>query len=97
MTINNLKELQAVIKLCQKSGVTHIKLGGLELEITPYIKVAKPRQESYINMDFPEASIPVPKYSGIALTEVQAVADKIATSELTEEQLMFYSSASQEQ
>lgn len=31
--INNLKDLQALLKLCRKHGVTDIKLGGVEISL----------------------------------------------------------------
>lgn len=91
MTINNIKELRAVIQLCQRSGVTAIKIDGIEMALNTYTTAKQ--KTVYANMDFPEANISVPQPN----IPAQAVADKIATDELTAEQLMFYSSAGQEQ
>lgn len=91
MKIQNLKELQKVIHLCQKSGVTSIKIDGIELLLGPVPN--KPPKPVDFSSDFPEASISVPKYSPSTRSdEVKSIADKIATDELTSEQLMFYSS-----
>jgi agmatine/peptidylarginine deiminase len=91
VTINSLKELKQVIDLCRKSGVTKIRLGELEMDLSVYTQVGKSKSNSYINMDFPEANIAVPQPN----LPIQAIADKIATDELTPEQLLFYSSAAQ--
>lgn len=84
MKIENLKELQKVIQLCRRQGVSVIKIDGIEMVLS---EAAKPGRKVDFARDFPEASIPVPQYNG----PVQAIADKIATDELTPDQLMFYS------
>lgn len=87
MTAKDLKELQKVIQLCQKSGVTHIKLEGLELQLGSLptkLKKHKPFQHEAS----PEENIPVPQFVPMP---VKQVAETIATDELSEEQLMFYS------
>lgn len=89
MKIENLKELQKVIALCQKSGVQSIKIDGIEMVITLKHNAKSNKKQLDYSTDFPEASIPVPQYNDTS--EVQAIADKIATDELTPEQQLFYS------
>lgn len=90
MKIQNLKELQKVISLCQKTGVTSIKIDGIELLLGPMPN--KPPKQVDFSADFPEASLSVPKYAPTTRSdEVKSIADKIATDELTQDQLMFYS------
>lgn len=90
--IENLKDLQKIIALCRKQGVTHIKIGDLELNLGSM--PPKPSKPVDYSNDFPEANIQVPQYeeySAPDTLDTKAIADKIATSELTEEQLLFYS------
>ena len=90
MEINNLKDLQKIIALCHKQGVTSIKLGELELHLGP-MPVSRKRPD--FSSDFPEANIKVPQYQEVSKeSATQETADKIATDELTPEQLLFYSS-----
>lgn len=89
MKIETLKELQKVIALCRRQGVAHIKLGELEMTLGPMPN--KPRTIQDFSTDFPEANIQVPTYSPIPESTTQSMADKIATDELTQEQLLFYS------
>lgn len=100
MKVENLKDLQKVIQLCRKNGVSAIELDGIKMNIESM--PIKSKTLTDIANDFPEASIKVPAYNGEAVggiirgavgygSTAKAVADKIATDELTEEQLMFYS------
>lgn len=95
MKIENLKTLQKVIAVCRKNGVSAIEIDGIKMNIT--LEVSKPQPTDY-SSDFPEASIRVPKYDPASPVEA---ATKIATEELSPDQLLFYSSiptdASQEQ
>jgi hypothetical protein len=102
MNINNIKDLERIIKMCRKTGVNSLKLGELELNLG--LLPIKKQQPVDFSSDFPEASIPVPQFrpytqstpdnnKQLSSEEVQVIADKIATSELTADQLLFYSSA----
>lgn len=72
MTLN---ELQKLIQLCRKTGVTSIKMEGVELTLTPDAPApAKPRGKSAAAKAAPETH---------DKTELE---DK-----LTDEQLLFYS------
>ncbi len=87
MKVQNLKELQKVIQLCRKLGVEAIELDGIKMNLGPEprksFKAPKVDQEV-----FPEESIKVPAFTPMP--------DKIVTDELSEEQLMYYSSAGRE-
>lgn len=84
----DIKKLKQIIQLCRKTGVTSIKLDGLELQLG-----AMPMQRKIqdFSIDFPEANIKVPQYQELTEVNTKEMADKIATDELTEEQLLFYS------
>jgi hypothetical protein len=89
MDISNIKDLKAIIELCRKTGVTHIKTGELELTVSLKDNTERRPRGRDLSLDFPEANISVPQPN----LPIKAVADKIATDELTPEQLLFYSSA----
>lgn len=75
-----------------------MKLGDLELHLGQIQPKTTKHKEIDYSSDFPEANIPVPLPTiGKYKAPVQVIADKIATDELSEEQLLFYSSGSQEQ
>lgn len=84
MTIDNLKELEKIMKLCHKHSINTIKIDGIELTLTLKTKEITQSLPDFAT-DFPESSVQIK-------SEVQQVAEKIATEELTPEQLMFYSS-----
>lgn len=91
MKIESLKELENVIKLCRRTGVEHIIVDGVELNLGPapiiYRKEAKPastkeRVDRILN-------------PGVAHTPTE---ETIITSDsLTDEQLLFYSAQGNEQ
>lgn len=87
MTIDNLKQLQKLIALCQKTGVLSIKVDGIELQLSS-MPTKQPKRQAYVPAA-PEADIKVPKFNGYDLG-AQAP-DLIDTEELSDEQLMFYS------
>ncbi len=92
MTIDNLKMLQKLITLCRKTGVSAIKIDNIELQLglEPIKTSINDRLQSFVA---PEANISVPIYNGGQYTGQSAlVQDKIDTSELTDEQLLYYSS-----
>lgn len=84
MKIDNIKELQKVIQLCRKFGVFTIEVDNVKLSLGP---VQGELKIDY-STDFPEANIRIPKYNPASPVEA---ATAIATSELTDEQLLFYS------
>ncbi len=91
MTIHDIKDLEKVMKLCQKHGVSSIKIDGIEFNIQP----KHTAKHSRIDYDaFPEASIPVPKYSPVSVQDTaNAVIEAIdMPDELSEDQMLYYSS-----
>lgn len=86
MTINSLKELNSLIKLCRKTGVQSIKVDGIEFHLSSIVDTPSPRKS--IAFDIPEAELKVPQFSGIGDKSIQ---DRIDTSELTDEQMLYYS------
>lgn len=86
MTITSTKDLEKIIILCQKHGVTAIELDGIKLNLGP--KPTGKRRYKQVPMDLsPEANLKVPQFTPMAKT----IADQIDTDELSDEQLMFYS------
>ena len=80
MKIENLKELQKVIKACRSLGVQSIKIDNVEFHLG----------------DIPSPIVPLAKtYSNETITTITPggiTADtKILTDELTPDQLLFYS------
>lgn len=88
MKIENLKVLQQVIKLCRKEGVSTIEIDNVKLTLQPQTSKTRIQAPDIAN-DFPEARLQVPKFTGFTPSED----DKIVTDELTEEQLLNWSSA----
>lgn len=111
MKINNLSDLKKLIRACRELGVEAIKVDGLELAINhnlgPARKAIKPRKSlPDYSSDFPEAQISLmPKNATLSLPEAlksksedELPSDLIDTpDELTEEQLLMWSSGSTEQ
>jgi hypothetical protein len=91
LTIDSLKDLQKLLALCKKQGVTSIKIDGIELTLT----LNNEPKRSHIDLDaFPEANIRVPQYTQVSVqdTATEVIEPKIdMPDELTDEQLMFYS------
>lgn len=95
MKVNNLKDLTKLLKLCQTHGVTSIEVDGMKLTVLPKAKAA--RHTTTIDANTPiEAHIPVPGYNGLPLTE-EVQNEAVKSQELTDEQLMFFSSTSTEE
>ncbi len=97
MKIESLKDLQKVIQLCRKTGVKSFKLDGIELELgdIPNKGSRKPK----LGMAFPDTPT-IPQYSPGGIdeqTKIVAETMAIATDELSEEDLLFYSSRPEDQ
>ena len=98
MTIDSLKDLEKLIKLCRKSGVSTIRVDGIDLVLSP-IESQRPPKVSYEHQD-PMASLEVPTPNiqdpiaaakAEAAKQLKAIQDYIQTDEMSEEQQMFYS------
>jgi hypothetical protein len=88
LKIDSLKDLEKLAKLCRKVGINTIKVGEIEfhLGVEPY--KAQKEDDSFVTDPLARASIPMPN---IEYNDPEP--DKIASpDELTEEQLMHYSS-----
>lgn len=82
MEIKDLTELKAVVQACRKLGVESIKIGHIEFHLgAPQSKAIRRAKATT-----PTESAYVPG-AGTITSEV-----KVNTDELTEEQLMYYSS-----
>lgn len=91
MVIKDLKKLQKLVQLCRKEGIEAFELG--EMRFTLGAKPRVQRKSVDIANDFPEANIKIPQYNPVVSDKVQAIVeDVIKTDELTEEDLLFYSS-----
>lgn len=91
MKIDSFKDLAKLVALCQKQGITSIKVDGIELSLGLKPTTYKPK--AYKAEVFPEEDIKVPQFNGITSPVPQVVNDTIETDELTEEQLLNWSSA----
>lgn len=90
MKIDSLKELEKLVKLCRKTGVTAITVDGISFQLS--VLPSKPAKSADIASHyFPEANIPVPQYKP---KTGEIVAEEVKSDdELTEEQLLNWSSA----
>ena len=80
--IQDLKDLEKVIKLCRRTGVNKITIEGITLELgyEPLITSNKKSQVKSITNE-----------TGQIDETTNIVIDKIDTDSLTEEQMLFYS------
>ena len=86
MQIKTLKEFEKLVTICRKKGILVLKVDNVEFQLGPEPKSNKPTVDLEA---FPEASIKVPTPN---INEIVVdYADKIATDELTEDQLLYYS------
>lgn len=93
MKVENLKELEKLVKLCRRTGVQAIKIDGIEFALgaDPQASIVKSAIDETV---FPEANIRVPKPN---IAQVTDQVDKVdMPDELTQEQLMFYSARPEE-
>lgn len=86
MKIDSIKDLQKVIALCRKLGVDALEVDNVKFNLGAAPK--RSRKAANEGDIFPEASLKVPQFTP---TTASLVADTIASDELTEEQLLFYS------
>lgn len=79
--VNNIKDLAKIIQLCQKEGVESLKLGDFELKLGAVPHKA-PKAKDNVRYNAPSPFDP---------GQLMPMDDKIATSELSEEELLYYS------
>ena len=91
MKIDSFKDLEKLIKLCQKTGVDAIKIDGIEMSIRPYVKPTVKRSirptETFAVGGIDENTKIIPN----------TIPDPIETDELTDDQLLFYSATGEVQ
>lgn len=85
MTISSLKDLKKLIQLCQSQGIRAIKVDNIELELGSLPVKTKKYKQLDIEGLSPEAMVQVPQMER-----------SIATDELTDEELLFYSADPQQ-
>lgn len=82
MEIKNIKDLEKLIKLCRKLGVDAIEVGNIKMGLGPTPTIyTTPKKRKDVT------SVTMPDHSGITENS------RIITDELTEEQLLNWSSA----
>lgn len=92
MTIDSLRDLKKLLKVCQDAGVTAIEVDNIKLNLT-----LKPKSRVNALDAFPEASVRVPTYTPIQVQESQDEAISAFNEgidepdDLTEDELLFYS------
>jgi hypothetical protein len=86
LQIKDLKDLGKLIDLCRKKGVETIKVDGIEFNLGEIPEAPSARTEDTIPMA-PEAYIPITPNVTMA----------IASEELSEEDLLFYSAGSNQE
>jgi hypothetical protein len=89
MKIDSLKDLKKLLMLCRQQGVQSIKVGDTEFHLGSLPVASKSKSiKAIVDELVPsDANIKIPQYTPI-------VADTIETDELTDEQKLFYSVAS---
>ena len=86
MKIQDLKELEKLIRLCRKAGITVIKVDGIELALTEQ----PPRKAVKRSNSFMAPSLP-------GIDENTPVETIDMPDSLTEEQLLYYSATENQQ
>lgn len=91
MKIDTLKDLEKIIKLCRKTGVSAMRIDGVEFELGPEqanINIQKPSKRFVEEL---QPQMPVFTPGGITAET------KIPTDGLTDEQLLMWSAQGHEQ
>jgi hypothetical protein len=99
LKVQDLKELQKLIQLCQKTGVMSIEVDGIKMQLG---NPPQKRQPKGLQLDDPMANIAIPQpnlYDPVAQAkahaakELQAIKEYIDTpDEMTEEQMLGWNS-----
>lgn len=95
MKIENIKQLQQLLKLARKEGVESMRVDGIEfflghLPQPTAKKTAKPDNFANLNLP-PEADLQIPQYTP------PSVHDQIDTDELSDEQILMWSAQGSQQ
>ena len=86
MTVNNIKELQAIMKLCRKEGVDIIKIDGLEFHLKDKETIISDKKTFSMPAFKPSIEMQSAYIPGGITEDTQ-----IITDQLSEEQMLFYS------
>lgn len=89
MKIDTLKDLEKLVKLCRRLGIDAMEIGDIKFGLGQLPVIPK---KSNIQSMFQEADLRIPKYNPVV---TDSTPDIIKTDELTDEQLLFYSSNEQ--
>lgn len=96
MKINDIKDLEKVVKLCRRLGIDALEVDNIKFNLG--LAPKRQRLQSNPANDFPEANIKIPLYTPVsaggansaAMGEVSS-SSTINIEELTEEQLLNWS------
>lgn len=91
MKIDSLKDLEKLVKLCRKLGIDAVEIGDLKFNLGQPPQTI--RKNQIVQSMFSDADIKIPKYNPVVS---DSTPDIIKTDELTQEQLLFYSSDSEQ-
>lgn len=91
MTVNTLKDLENVIKLMRRTGVEHIIVDGVEINLGPAPMVYKKEPKKASTKEIIDRVL----NPGVAQTPTED--SMIISDGLTEEQMLFYSSQGNDQ
>jgi hypothetical protein len=89
MNISNLKDLKKLMQLCQSMKIKSIEIDGIKMELNDIPDQPKRSYSSKLKEVDPGLLFP---QNGIS-SDMSIPAYQIATDELTEEQMLFYSAA----
>lgn len=96
MKVNDLKDLQKLLQLCQKTGVEEMEVDGMKFKLSPLLKKTRNsfNKGDEVNDMFPEASMHIPNYNP-PQTPITAP-DNIKTETISEEQMLMWSVAGEQ-
>ena len=92
MKIKDLAEFSQLLKICRNNGVQTFEIDGVKVTLQPKVQIKRQRPVLG-NSGFVEENIPVPQYQGQPIPEETPTEAIKTPDELTQEQLLFYSSA----
>lgn len=88
MKIENLKDLKALIKLCRLTGVEAIEIDGIKMNLGT--------EPTVIYKGASGSATKAPDFMSPTVAHTPGEADKIVTTELTDEQMLFWSAVPNE-
>lgn len=94
MKIDSLKDLEAVIKLCRKTGIEHIIVDGVELNLGPVPIVYKAPKATTVTNGI---SLPSMQWTSSVAHTPGEDAKITVPDQLSDEEMLFYSVQGNEQ